>query len=143
MAAMLGFIIVRSIFNPLNYQSDKPLAILAFFIFLCVMLLVSLRSGYRGLQRSWNKLPDPVSPSSFLLKATFLLALAVVLFCAEVVAVSDLISAEKITVAGTPDLRALVFTVVVVSIPALALGAAGTGYIVLYVEHRTALKKGQ
>lgn len=29
-AAMLGFIIVRSIFNPLNYQSDKPLAILAF-----------------------------------------------------------------------------------------------------------------
>lgn len=96
-----------------------------------------------GLQRSWNKLPDPVSPSSFLLKATFLLALAVVLFCAEVVAVNDLISAERITVAGMPDLRALVLTVVVVSIPGLALGAAGLGYIVLYVQHRTALQKGQ
>lgn len=142
-AAMLGYIIIRSIFNPLNYQSDMPLAILAFFIFLCVMLLVSLRSGYRALQRASNKLPDPVSPSSFLLKALFLLGLAGVLFCAEVVAVSDLMAAGKIAVAGIPDLRALVFTVVVVSVPALALGAAALGNFVQYLDHRAALKKDQ
>jgi hypothetical protein len=48
-AAALGFIIVGAIGNPLNYESDKPLAILAFFILLCVMLFVALRSTYRAL----------------------------------------------------------------------------------------------
>lgn len=140
---MFCYIIFKAIFNPLNYQSNMPLAVLAFFIFLCVMLLVSLHSGYRALQRAWNRLPDPVSASSFLLKAFFLLTFSGVLFCAEVVAVKDLMADGEMTVARMPDLRALVFTAVVVSIPALALAATGLGNVVLYFQHRAALKQVQ
>jgi cell division protein FtsW (lipid II flippase) len=140
-AAALGFIIVRAIGNPLNYESDKPLAILAFFILLCVMLFVALRSTYRAFRWARNKLPDPVSPSSFLLKALFLLGLAGVFFCAEVAAVTDQLTSGKITVLGIPDFRALWLTVAMVSVPALALTAAGFRNLGMYLQQRQVPKK--
>lgn len=141
-AIALGFIIVKAIGNPLNYESDKPLAILAFFILLCVMLFVALRGTHRAFQRARNKLPDPVSPSSFLLKAFFLLGFAGVLFCAEVATVTDQMASGKMVVLGVPDLRALLLTVVIVSVPALALTAAGLRNLGLYLQQRRVLDKG-
>lgn len=139
-AAALGYIIVRSIGNPLNYESDMPLAIMAFFTLLCVMFFVALRGTYRAFQRARNKLSDPVNPSSFLLKALFLLGISGVLVCAEVTAVAELLTSGKMTILGIPDFRAMLFTVVIVSVPAVFLAAAGLGNLGLYLQRRKILK---
>jgi hypothetical protein len=123
-------------FPPVFFVSGTLCSLLAFFILLCVMLFVALRSTYRAFRRARNKLPDPVSPSSFLLKALFLLGLAGVFFCAEVAAVTDQLTSGKITVLGLPDLRALLLTVAIVSVPALALTAAGLRNLGLYLQQR-------
>lgn len=61
-AAILAFIVIRAIFYPLNHQSDRPLAVLAFFLFVCVTFVIALRSCYRAFGLAWNRLPDPVTP---------------------------------------------------------------------------------
>lgn len=139
-AIALGFIIVRSIGNPLNYESDMPLAILAVFVLLCVLFLVALRGMHRAYRRALNKLPDPVSPSSFLLKALLLLGLAGVFVSAEVVAVAEQLNSGKITVLGVPDLRTLLLTVAIVSVPALALFVAALQSFGQYLQQRQAAK---
>lgn len=136
-----GFIIVRSICNPLNYESDIPLAILGFVVLLCLMFLVSLRSMHRAFRLALNKLPDPVSPSSFLLKALFLLGLAGVFVCAEVAAVADHLNSGKIAVLGVPNFRALLLAVAIVSVPALALTTAGLRSPGLYLQQRQVLRR--
>lgn len=140
-AAALGYIIVKAIGNPLNYDSDRPLAILAFSFLICVIFIVALRSTYRAFSRARHKLPDPVSSSSFLLKAVFLLGLAGVLFCAEASALSDLLTGGEITVLGIPDIRAMLLAVAIVSVPALALTAAGWKNLGLYLQQRRVSKK--
>lgn len=137
----LGYIIIRSIGNPLNYESDMPLAVLVFFVLLCVLFLVALRAMHRAFRRARNKLPDPASPSSFLLKALFLLGLSGVFVCAQVVAVADHLNSGKITALGVPDLRALLLTVAIVSVPSLALLATGLRNFGLYLEQRQVVRR--